>query len=184
MLSGHDLLNILQQRFNDTARVHFRFPFVIVEIRDRAFVNVPEGERERKLAECIGVDYDTLRVETDRLFIRFDLGPQNEARSPVADTGDFWLRSLVEEQRVQHDGVAPEQSVRAIHFYGYKGGQARSSVLAFLSRVLATSGWKILVIDAAAAAPARRSAATVQDLRRQDLAARLTSAILAPSNPW
>ncbi len=46
-----------------------------------------------------------------------------------------------------------EPSTRFVHFYGYKGGQARSSVLAVLAQSLATDGYRILVVDADLEAP-------------------------------
>lgn len=42
---------------------------------------------------------------------------------------------------------------RALHFYGFKGGQARSSVLALLAKSLADDGAKVLIIDADVEAP-------------------------------
>src|SRR5882724_11537710 len=40
-----------------------------------------------------------------------------------------------------------------IHFYGYKGGQARSTVLAMLAKVLASDGYGVLAVDADIEAP-------------------------------
>ena len=42
---------------------------------------------------------------------------------------------------------------RYVHFYGYKGGQARSSILALFGKLLADDGYRILVIDADTEAP-------------------------------
>ena len=44
-----------------------------------------------------------------------------------------------------------------IHFYGYKGGQARTTVLAMLSKSLAEDGYKTLVVDADLEAPTLHS---------------------------
>lgn len=43
--------------------------------------------------------------------------------------------------------------VQTVHFYGYKGGQARSTILASLATALARDGWKVLVVDADVEAP-------------------------------
>lgn len=43
--------------------------------------------------------------------------------------------------------------VKAIHFYGYKGGQGRSTVLAALAKVLADAGYRVLAVDADIEAP-------------------------------
>lgn len=42
---------------------------------------------------------------------------------------------------------------RAIHFYGFKGGQARSTVLVALARFLCASGYRVLMVDADLEAP-------------------------------
>lgn len=153
MINGHDLLNLVDRHFEGATRINFRFPFVVLEIRDSAFVDASQEERERKLADRIGISYELLRGETDRLFVRFDLGPDSEPRSTVVGAGEFWLRSLIEERCAQDELDPPQRGPKTVHFYGYKGGQARSSVLAFLSSVLASAGWKVLVIDADGEAP-------------------------------
>jgi Mrp family chromosome partitioning ATPase len=40
-----------------------------------------------------------------------------------------------------------------VHFYGYKGGQARSSILALFAKLLADDGYRVLVVDADMEAP-------------------------------
>ncbi|WPC05957.1 AAA family ATPase [Pseudomonas benzenivorans] len=42
---------------------------------------------------------------------------------------------------------------QSIHFYGYKGGQARTSVLTSLAKNLANDGYRVLVVDADIEAP-------------------------------
>lgn len=42
---------------------------------------------------------------------------------------------------------------RAIHFYGYKGGQGRSTVLLSLAKTLADAGYRVLIVDADIEAP-------------------------------
>lgn len=44
-------------------------------------------------------------------------------------------------------------SPRYVHFYGYKGGQARSTILALLGKLLADDGYRVLAIDADTEAP-------------------------------
>jgi len=42
---------------------------------------------------------------------------------------------------------------KAIHFYGYKGGQGRSTVLLSLAKTLADAGYRVLLVDADIEAP-------------------------------
>ncbi|HKR47362.1 MAG TPA: P-loop NTPase, partial [Paraburkholderia sp.] len=55
---------------------------------------------------------------------------------------------------VQDTGGSPtEASVKAVHFYGYKGGQGRSTVLLALAKTLAHAGYHVLAVDADIEAP-------------------------------
>ena len=45
------------------------------------------------------------------------------------------------------------RSAKAVHFYGYKGGQGRSTVLVALAKVLADAGYRVLAVDADIEAP-------------------------------
>nr|WP_315199849.1 AAA family ATPase [uncultured Aquabacterium sp.] len=47
----------------------------------------------------------------------------------------------------------PVESIPAIHFYGFKGGQARSTVLAMLAKSLAVDDYRVLLVDADVEAP-------------------------------
>lgn len=50
-------------------------------------------------------------------------------------------------------GSQIEASAKAVHFYGYKGGQGRSTVLLALAKTLAHAGYRVLVVDADIEAP-------------------------------
>lgn len=46
-----------------------------------------------------------------------------------------------------------KQTTKAVHFYGYKGGQGRSTVLLALAKTLANAGHRVLIVDADIEAP-------------------------------
>ncbi|MGE4241359.1 AAA family ATPase [Ramlibacter sp.] len=52
-----------------------------------------------------------------------------------------------------HATRADRRTVKAVHFYGYKGGQGRSTVLLALAKVLADAGYRVLAVDADLEAP-------------------------------
>lgn len=57
-------------------------------------------------------------------------------------------------QPVQGTGGSPNEALpKAVHFYGYKGGQGRSTVLLALAKTLAHAGYRVLTIDADIEAP-------------------------------
>jgi Mrp family chromosome partitioning ATPase len=68
-------------------------------------------------------------------------------------SGTHWLENFgLSKNRAivtQSDLFTP----KVIHFYGYKGGQARSTVLITLAKALAEDGFRILLIDADIEAP-------------------------------
>lgn len=68
-------------------------------------------------------------------------------------SGANWISSFIE----QDNGVARiNRSIpgaKFVHFYGYKGGQGRSTVLALLAKALADDGHKVLLVDADLEAP-------------------------------
>jgi hypothetical protein len=63
-----------------------------------------------------------------------------------------WLPFLDGETRDKLP-PAPLGPLPALHFYGYKGGQARTTVLAMLAKSLAEDGYRILIVDADTEAP-------------------------------
>jgi len=63
-----------------------------------------------------------------------------------------WVSSFIDQpaNRYHADAESPQKYV---HFYGYKGGQGRSTVLALLAEALADDGYRVLVVDADIEAP-------------------------------
>lgn len=63
-----------------------------------------------------------------------------------------WVSLFIDEP--QKRCVAKEDaSQKYVHFYGYKGGQGRSTVLALLAKALADDGYRVLLVDADIEAP-------------------------------
>ncbi|MFN5895697.1 MAG: AAA family ATPase, partial [Dolichospermum sp.] len=70
------------------------------------------------------------------------------------DRGHHWLSALINQKLEKVDFTEkPRTEIKVIHFYGYKGGQARSTLLGLLSTALAEDGWKVLVVDSDIEAP-------------------------------
>ncbi|MBY5921729.1 MinD/ParA family protein [Ferrimonas balearica] len=73
---------------------------------------------------------------------------------PDVSMSSHWVSALSNRYRKQDTFTLDSQSkVRAIHFYGYKGGQARSSFLSVLAKSIAKDGYKVLVVDSDIEAP-------------------------------
>lgn len=80
------------------------------------------------------------------------------------DAGTSWLSAFAPRSKAAsqpavvlteqvRDASPSQRSAKAVHFYGYKGGQGRSTVLMALAKVLADSGYRVLTVDADIEAP-------------------------------
>lgn len=127
----------------------FAFPFLQLCITNPDFAGMSDSEREAYAAEKLGVTIAEMRHVAGTALIHFHWIAPDEAPW-IPEKGDHWLF-----RETFSDPVTPTEQDKpvVIHFFGYKGGQARSTVLAVLARNLASAGQKILVVDADLEAP-------------------------------
>ncbi|MDC0749219.1 MinD/ParA family ATP-binding protein [Polyangium mundeleinium] len=152
MLTGADLIAQIDAAFPGETRRRFQFPFVRIHVVSASFEGIDEDDREQFLARRVRISIADLQAVCNRLFFRLDLQTPGEASTArKADRGHFWARLLIEEDPQPEPLDSPSPLVA--HFYGYKGGQTRSTVLCFLARKLADDGWRVLTIDVDAEAP-------------------------------
>jgi hypothetical protein len=69
----------------------------------------------------------------------------------TAPAAHHWIEFLA--GGVTENRTPPALHTQVIHFYGYKGGQARSTVLAMLAKALANDDYSVLAVDADIEAP-------------------------------
>jgi MinD-like ATPase involved in chromosome partitioning or flagellar assembly len=67
-------------------------------------------------------------------------------------TNSSWVNWFIDDKLSVPSRNLP-QTPQYIHFYGYKGGQARSTILALFGKLLADNGYRVLAIDADTEAP-------------------------------
>jgi Mrp family chromosome partitioning ATPase len=147
MMTGSEFLARLKDRWPDL-RQSYNHPTNYIGIVDPAFKGTEE-ENEKVVAEAVGLSADQFLDLCDRMSFRFYLGTSEDDVELPGSQGQYWVRELVERATTD----VPEGSPRVVHFYGYKGGQGRSTVLAFLGKVLAEDGWRVLMLDMDAEAP-------------------------------
>jgi len=126
----------------------FSYPYIKVIVSSEIFRNLTDGNREAKLADAVGISVDELRrVASNALLL---IRPVTAGEEPQFETArsTHWLAGLSGSAPAQKEGEIP-----TIHFYGYKGGQSRSTVLAETALSLAQDGWRVLVVDADIEAP-------------------------------
>jgi MinD-like ATPase involved in chromosome partitioning or flagellar assembly len=146
MMTADYLLRVLE-RVGKVTKV-FTFPYVKVFVESPIFTSLNDGEREVTLADALKVSVEEIRQSCVNSLLL--LRPISPEEAPVSSKGrsTHWLAGLTGTS-----APSREQSIRAIHFYGYKGGQARSTILAETAMSLAADGWRVLVVDADVEAP-------------------------------
>jgi hypothetical protein len=150
MIGGNELLERIRSTFPG-ATIRPVFPFLRVRIVRAAFTDQTESEREEAFAAALGLDLASLRSTGERLFLRFELlGKDSEDSFPLPATGETWLGTFADPRAPITPLAGPW---RVLHFYGFKGGQGRSTLLGFAANELARDGFRVLVVDLDAEAP-------------------------------
>jgi MinD-like ATPase involved in chromosome partitioning or flagellar assembly len=137
----------------------FRFPYVHLIAIDERFSGMEEDEREAVFAGWINISLHDLRstlqpsLLTLRLLDTAEYGVEYGAEPQ--ERGHHWLAALtdLELDGSRQRNAPPASDPRAVHFYGYKGGQGRSTMLALVATSLAGDGWRVLAIDSDLEAP-------------------------------
>jgi hypothetical protein len=150
IISGDALLTNIRAQFPGTTARQV-FPFLRVRIVTPLFTDLTDDERELLLVSRLAIDLPTLRATADRLFLRFELvADENEDAPQLPSHGVTWLGTFADTKRIVD---APAGSPRVAHFYGFKGGQGRTTVVAFTASEIARDGMRVLVVDLDAEAP-------------------------------
>lgn len=144
------------------ARVTTTFiaPSLHVDAISDSFAGLDSESRMQQLQAWIDQSADSGRVDLNDLMARLPVTinalserEASEKLSWTADSGSAsWVSSFTEGScglKIESESLAQKY----VHFYGYKGGQARSTVLAMLAKALADDGYRILLVDADIEAP-------------------------------
>jgi hypothetical protein len=136
----------------------FRFPYAHLMFVSDEFEALDDDEREELLASKLGVSVGELRqcVRNNLMSIHLITAAESsrQREEGYRERGYHWLTAFAEDE-LDGDQVkrTSELPFKVIHFYGYKGGQARSTLLAILARELAEDGWRVLALDCDLEAP-------------------------------
>lgn len=133
----------------------FRFPYIQLEVASLEFSDRDDEEKEEIFAKWLETPVGDLRRIMNRgLILPTYLVRASERKEPIRSPGYHWLAGEMDitnqKKEIYRDS---EEGPRVLHFYGFKGGQARSTILAMLARTLADDGWRVLAIDADLEAP-------------------------------
>jgi cellulose biosynthesis protein BcsQ len=135
----------------------FRFPYVHLICISSRFTELELDERELDFCRSIQISVAELRriLRNSLLSLRLLTADEFLEEYPDnKDRGHHWLSALIDQELKETSSTEePSTRIKVIHFYGYKGGQARSTLLGLLSTTLAEDGWKVLVVDSDIEAP-------------------------------
>jgi hypothetical protein len=136
-------------------KFRFSFPYTYIEIFSKSFADKDFQEQEEILADVLGIRVSDLRSFQSYSMIVFDYlsQPSENLSGEEIIIGHHWLARALGITA----GNLIDYPIPSIHFYGFKGGQARSTVLGMLANALADDGWRVLLVDADIEAPSLNS---------------------------
>jgi Mrp family chromosome partitioning ATPase len=154
MMTLQEFITDIEHQFGQTVERQYEHPFLRMTIRSPNFENVSIENRESILCETLGTEQSELRELINRGFLRLDLLAPDEAGSNSIEHGTSWLSLLESAKGESHPSEqSGDAASRYVHFYGFKGGQARTTALVALAHSLARDGWRVLTVDFDAEAP-------------------------------
>ena len=151
------IVGIVRKTFPENFEIRYLHPTLYLVCKDSAFAILDDTQRQKLFVERTGLTPDVFDLPGLASALSFLLLTPDERKREydfldAATPGQHWL-PLLDPSILADEAPATSTVPRAIHFYGYKGGQARSTVLAMLARQLADNGYKVLCVDADVEAP-------------------------------
>lgn len=148
-------------RNNFTIQINYIAPTLHIDIVSDQFATLPiDSRREllsQKLIEICRVEDDYIETSVVGLPVAINTLTKNEALEKAKWTQhssqNSWVSSFLKMESKSPSKTALKPTHQYIHFYGYKGGQARSSVLGLLAKTMADDGYDVLIVDADIEAP-------------------------------
>lgn len=151
-----ELIRLSREKFG-RVEINYAHPTLYLIVVDNAFYGSSEEARRVSFLSKIELEeLELIRLENNSgmsVELVSDVELENELSFLKGrDKDTHWL-PLMDEQVRSSLLVQKSESINSVHFYGFKGGQARSTVLALLAKFLASEGYKILVVDVDIEAP-------------------------------
>jgi MinD-like ATPase involved in chromosome partitioning or flagellar assembly len=145
--------------------IQYSHPTLFILCMDKLFEAKSAEARFIIFSEKVGLPEDEIAFVLKSPMIELTFITEKERQEQfgflgASESGTSWLSAFTPLSSAAVP-VVPEiastnlhhSAVKAIHFYGYKGGQGRSTVLVALAKVLADAGYRVLTVDADIEAP-------------------------------
>jgi len=150
-------------------KVEYAHPTLYILCIDGSFEGMASDARFTAFCNAVNMPEDVVSSVAASPMIELVLLTENERNEQfgflgAVESGTSWLSAFAPqcETLIEEPVVAPlsvnvasssQHTAKAVHFYGYKGGQGRSTVLVALAKVLADAGYRVLTVDADIEAP-------------------------------
>jgi Mrp family chromosome partitioning ATPase len=139
----------------------FIIPSIHIDVISDEFNHMSEDNRRLLVQSWIDKSTKNLPVDLDEVSSRLPLvlnflteDESSERRNWTSHISKAtWAASFIENTSEPRKEIETYNGPQIVHFYGYKGGQGRSTVLALLAKSLANDGHRVLVMDADIEAP-------------------------------
>ena len=135
-------------------KIGYRFPYTFLILTHPTFTEDDE-ENEIKLCAILNIEIQYIRDISNLSLLSLECLPADDFKKrEIKNRGTYWSELRIEEElNIPNEINEKQNKINVVHFFGYKGGQGRSSVMTALSLSLMKLGWKVLVIDADFEAP-------------------------------
>lgn len=159
-----EFVQLVGEKYCSAAEFKYIYPSLYIVCVDDLFKGVDQDARELVLVEKLDMGVDELEKIRSFGVVEICLLTPEERRTDFSfldtENGSHhwleWFNPLLWKagnSKIWKKVNDSSASTRAIHFYGYKGGQARSTFLTLLAKYLADDGQSVLIVDADLEAP-------------------------------
>lgn len=165
MTTISELINTATNNYVDAVEVRYLYPTLYIVCTHAEFDGLDSEHRDTSFAKGLGISTPELERIRALGIVEVVLCTPSERKNEYeflngSDTGHHWLEwfnpilwSDKKQPLPSHTDLNSSSGAHALHFYGYKGGQARSTVLLLMAKKLADNGQRVLLVDADVEAP-------------------------------
>lgn len=166
-----EFINLAGSMFPKNIEVRYIHPSLFLLITDNSFESLDDDLRMSNFLSCLSIRAEEVEQVLGNSLLEIRLltsEERNEHYSYIdeSDSGKHWLGAFdpiggKTSVRLSREPSSCVGLPRALHFYGYKGGQGRSTVMLAFSKMLADSNYRVLIVDADIEAPSLDSMLSV-----------------------
>jgi len=156
-MSLSEFLARLRDRLKNDFEIRYYHPELYIIYSDIRFKGLNSSQRLLRLSDLVEVPLAEIETIIAGGNVNIQLTTAEERANSLDFLGDnnsaghHWIEFLANPQK--YSVSDNKEGPRAVHFYGYKGGQARSTVLAMFAQHMAADGYRVLIVDADFEAP-------------------------------